>query len=63
MKVASMANVMRWFDLTQELIVKKNGLTDVLALVPLNLDDVPEPAAPVSGRDQHCSCFMHKTRL
>ncbi|KAI8339928.1 hypothetical protein BC941DRAFT_493587 [Chlamydoabsidia padenii] len=46
MKVASMPNVMRWFDLIQELVIKKNNLVTEFPLVSINLDDVPEPVAP-----------------
>lgn len=38
---------MRWFDLIQNTVVKANNLTEDFPLVEINLDDVPEPAAPV----------------
>ncbi|KAI8342493.1 hypothetical protein BC941DRAFT_459170 [Chlamydoabsidia padenii] len=46
MKVTTVPNVMRWFDLVQELVIRKNDLVNEFPLVTLNLDDVPEPAAP-----------------
>lgn len=41
---------MRWFDLVQNVAVKKADLTKELPLLEVDLDDVPEPvvAAPVS---------------
>lgn len=48
MKVTSVPNVLRWFALIQELVIKKNDLANEFPLVAINLDDVPEPAAPVS---------------
>jgi aminoacyl tRNA synthase complex-interacting multifunctional protein 1 len=38
---------LRWFDLVQNTVVKANGLTEEFPLLEINLDDVPEPAAPV----------------
>ncbi|KAI8065603.1 hypothetical protein BC940DRAFT_240967 [Gongronella butleri] len=44
MNVDSVPNVMRWFDLIQQLVVVKGGLESDFALFSINLDDVPEPA-------------------
>lgn len=38
---------MRWFDLIQHMVIKANNLTEDFPLFEVNLDDVPEPAAPV----------------
>ncbi|CAO3619754.1 unnamed protein product [Mucor hiemalis] len=46
-KVNSAPNTLRWFDLIQNTVVKANNLTEDFPLVEINLDDVPEPAAPV----------------
>ncbi|KAI9362155.1 hypothetical protein BD770DRAFT_434116 [Pilaira anomala] len=46
-KVTSAPNTLRWFDLIQNTVVKANNLTQDFPLVEINLDDVPEPAAPV----------------
>ncbi|KAI8081576.1 uncharacterized protein BX664DRAFT_285692 [Halteromyces radiatus] len=47
MKVASVPNVMRWFDLVQHLIIENNSnLAEVFPLVSIDLNDVPEPAPP-----------------
>ncbi|CAO3648111.1 unnamed protein product [Cunninghamella echinulata] len=45
MKVASVPNVLRWFDLIQNTIIQANGLVNEFPLFSVNLDDVPEPVA------------------
>ncbi|CAO0802787.1 unnamed protein product [Mucor circinelloides] len=49
-KVTSAPNTLRWFDLIQNTVVKANNLTQEFPLVEINLDDVPEPAAPVVAK-------------
>ncbi|KAL9559042.1 hypothetical protein MBANPS3_000605 [Mucor bainieri] len=49
-KVTSAPNTLRWFDLIQNTVVKANNLTQDFPLVEINLDDVPEPAAPVVAK-------------
>ncbi|GAN00793.1 tRNA binding domain containing protein [Mucor ambiguus] len=49
-KVTSAPNTLRWFDLIQNTVVKANSLTQDFPLVEINLDDVPEPAAPVVAK-------------
>lgn len=46
-KPTSAPNTLRWFDLVQNVVIKANGLAEDFPLVEINLDDVPEPAAPV----------------
>ncbi|KAI7907488.1 uncharacterized protein BX663DRAFT_528330 [Cokeromyces recurvatus] len=46
-KVNSAPNTLRWFDLIQNIVIKANNLTEDFPLVEINLDNVPEPAAPV----------------
>lgn len=47
LKATSCPNTLRWFDLIQHVVVEANGLTTDFPLIEINLDDVPEPAAPV----------------
>ncbi|GAA5804850.1 hypothetical protein EDC94DRAFT_695070 [Helicostylum pulchrum] len=49
-KVTSAPNTLRWFDLIQNTVVKSNNLTGDFPLVEINLDDVPEPAAPIIAK-------------
>ncbi|KAG2235783.1 hypothetical protein BDF21DRAFT_358544 [Thamnidium elegans] len=49
-KVTSAPNTLRWFDLIQNTVVKSNNLTEDFPLVEINLDDVPEPAAPIVAK-------------
>ncbi|KAI9487671.1 MAG: hypothetical protein EXX96DRAFT_475650 [Benjaminiella poitrasii] len=49
-KVNSAPNTLRWFDLIQNVVIKANNLTEDFPLVEINLDDVPEPAAPVAAK-------------
>ncbi|KAI7859200.1 hypothetical protein BDC45DRAFT_497121 [Circinella umbellata] len=46
LRVKSTPNVLRWFDLIQNIVVIKNDLVKNFALLEINLDDVPEPEAP-----------------
>ncbi|KAI8393803.1 uncharacterized protein BYT42DRAFT_640927 [Radiomyces spectabilis] len=54
MKVTACPNVMRWFDLIQNLVVREHKLTEDFSIVEMNLDDVPEPviAAPAKKDDK-----------
>jgi aminoacyl tRNA synthase complex-interacting multifunctional protein 1 len=47
LKVTTCPNVLRWFDLVQNVVVKNNGLTEDFPLFEINLDDVPEPVYAV----------------
>ncbi|KAG2197922.1 hypothetical protein INT46_001679 [Mucor plumbeus] len=49
-KVTSAPNTLRWFDLIQNTVIKANNLTEDFPLVEINLDDVPEPAAPIIAK-------------
>ncbi|KAI8090101.1 uncharacterized protein B0P05DRAFT_529332 [Gilbertella persicaria] len=51
-KVQSAPNTLRWFDLIQNTVIKTNELTQDFPLVEINLDDVPEPAAPVVAKKE-----------
>ncbi|CEG66855.1 hypothetical protein RMATCC62417_03362 [Rhizopus microsporus] len=46
-KATTCPNTLRWFDLIQHMVIKANNLTEDFPLFEVNLDDVPEPAAPV----------------
>ncbi|KAG0170011.1 hypothetical protein DFQ30_002999 [Apophysomyces sp. BC1015] len=52
-RVEKVPNVLRWFDLVQHMVVKKNDLANDFALVEINLNDVPEPVvvAPAAKKD------------
>ncbi|KAG1471868.1 hypothetical protein G6F56_001873 [Rhizopus delemar] len=50
LKATSCPNTLRWFDLIQHVVVEANGLTTDFPLIEINLDDVPEPAAPVVAK-------------
>ncbi|CEP17455.1 hypothetical protein [Parasitella parasitica] len=49
-KVTTAPNTLRWFDLIQNTVIKANNLTQEFPLVEINLDDVPEPAAPIVAK-------------
>ncbi|KAI8143866.1 hypothetical protein BJV82DRAFT_609698 [Fennellomyces sp. T-0311] len=44
LRVTTTPNVLRWFDLIQNIVVIKNNLTKDFAPLEINLNDVPEPA-------------------
>ncbi|RCH83205.1 Aminoacyl tRNA synthase complex-interacting multifunctional protein 1 [Rhizopus azygosporus] len=49
-KATTCPNTLRWFDLIQHMVIKANNLTEDFPLFEVNLDDVPEPAAPVVAK-------------
>ncbi|CAO3641235.1 unnamed protein product [Cunninghamella blakesleeana] len=51
MKVASVPNVLRWFDLIQNTVIDANSLVEEFPLFSVKLDDVPEPA-PIKKDDK-----------
>ncbi|KAI8644740.1 hypothetical protein BD408DRAFT_111202 [Parasitella parasitica] len=51
-KATSAPNTLRWFDLIQNTVIKANDLTEDFPLVDINLDNVPEPAAPIIAGDK-----------
>lgn len=51
-KVTNVPNVLRWLDLIQNIVVVKNNLVAEFPLVPVNLDDVPEPVIAAAGKDK-----------
>ncbi|KAL0074106.1 hypothetical protein F4703DRAFT_1894057 [Phycomyces blakesleeanus] len=60
-KVTTMPNVLRWFDLIQNVAVKNNNIKD-FDLIEINLKDVPEPvfAAPVAKKDKKAAAAGDK---
>jgi aminoacyl tRNA synthase complex-interacting multifunctional protein 1 len=53
MKAANCPNVLRWFDLVQNNVVKANELTNDFPIFEINLDDVAAAAAAVPGVSFH----------
>ncbi|CDH50904.1 aminoacyl trna synthase complex-interactingmultifunctional protein 1 [Lichtheimia corymbifera JMRC:FSU:9682] len=49
-KVTNAPNVLRWFDLIQNIVVAKNNLVAEFPLVAINLDDVPEPVIAAADK-------------
>ncbi|KAI9493498.1 hypothetical protein BDB00DRAFT_823316 [Zychaea mexicana] len=50
LRVTTTPNVLRWFDLIQNVVIVKNNLVNDFAPLEVNLDDVPEPAAPKADK-------------
>lgn len=58
-KVTNVPNVLRWLDLIQNIVVVKNNLVAEFPLVPVNLDDVPEPVIAAAGVSKSCHSIMY----